>query len=238
MEKVKILGSDQGLTTEVPILETDLLESFPHSQRIHFPNGKLIPWLGVPKWDGHIFVTGPTGSGKTTLISEIVVNDKRKRKAFLFSDVAEKDPSFDLIWKSGQLKRVVASPKAKHEVGIDKVPNKGIIAIFDDTNNENFIDLRDKLLERGRHHDIMVICVSHKMRDRNFTKRPKNESSWIVTYPFSNKTEISRFFQEMSFNRKQRAALMQMSDQDGRYLILHNFAPFFMITEKTFMHGI
>jgi len=215
------------------------LETLTFAKGEHYPNAKLIPWLGKEKWDGHIFVAGPTGSGKTFLINEIVFNDFKKRKAFLFSDVRRKDPSFDPIWKNGQLKRVSRNPKEKWEISPQKVPiKKNIILIFDDTNDPQWITLRDKVLERGRHHEIMAICVSHKLRDRGFTKVPKNESRWIITYPFANKTEISRFLQEQDMNMKQRSELIQLSIEDGRYLIFHNFAPTFVLTEHSLVSGV
>lgn len=230
---VKILGSSTG-AHEFPI------QNFPHGRAWKYPDAKLIPWIGKDEWDGHIFVSGPTGAGKSWLIKEIIMNDfDEKRKAYLFSDVERKDPSFKEIYSSGKLKKVTFNPKEKWHIHPSKInKKKKAILVFDDTREPEWIRLRDRILERGRHLGLSSISVSHKLRDRAFTKVPKNESKWIITFPSSNKGEISRFLGENSLTLKQRQELLNISDEDGRYMIFHNFAPNFIITEKSVFRGI
>ena len=202
--------------------------------------GKMIPHLGVQKWDGHIFVSGSTGSGKTWLIKEIILNDKKNRPVYLFTDIDEKDPSYKELWGRKKMKRVTFTPKEKkHEIHPDKTKNKNCICIFDDTKNEKFVTLRDKLLERGRHNNVVVICVSQKMRDRKFTKVPKTNSRWKVTFPKFDRMEVFRYLMEEGMNRKQAMSVINFAESQGRgQLIFHNFAPRFMITEQTFIAGL
>jgi DNA helicase HerA-like ATPase len=67
---------------------------------VSYPGAYLIPQLGSLPWDGHIYVSGATGAGKSYLIRQIVENDLSTRKVYLFSNVKD-DPSLILI----QMKR-------------------------------------------------------------------------------------------------------------------------------------
>ena len=211
----------------------DLLQSVSRISR-----GKLIPQLGVSEWDGHIFVSGATGSGKTWLIKDIILEDKKNRPVYLFTDIPGKDPSYKELYKGKKMKKVSWEPKGKQEIHPDKTKNKDVICIFDDTRNETFLLLRDKLLERGRHNNIVVISVAQKMRDRAFTKVPQTNSRWRITFPKFDRMEVFKHLMETGLNRKQANALLTYSDNDGRYLMIHQFAPRFIITEKSFIRGI
>ena len=177
-------------------------------------NGYLIPRLGTKEWDGHIFVTGATGAGKSWIINQIVSNDEANRKIYLFSEV-EEDDSFSFI-------------SHKYKEG-DSLENT--ICIFDDFED---ISLRDSLLLKGRHTNTVVISVNHKIRDWKWSAKPINESKYIIMFPFANKNQIiNELVKNQSFSRIIAKKIVDLAQHDGRYLIIHKHAPNAIITQRS-----
>jgi hypothetical protein len=181
----------------------------------NYPGAYLIPQLGHLKWDGHIYVSGATGAGKSYLIRQIVEHDLSTRKVYLFSHV-NNDPS---------LKGLVLN---KYDG--DRESLKDSICIFDDYPGT---DLRDDLLEKGRHDNSMVVCVNHKHREWRTTMKPLNESKYVVLFPSANKGTVVKEMGLLGMDRNQRNAIINLSQQEGRYLILHQHAPNAIITQES-----
>lgn len=189
-------------------------EQFGDANVLHYPDSYLIPQLGKLKWDGHIYVSGATGAGKSYLIRQIVENDLSTRKIYLFSNVKD-DPS---------LKGLLLH---KYKEG-DSL--KDSICIFDDY---LIRDLRDVILETGRHDNTMAIVVNHRHREWRQTMKPLNESKYVVLFPSANKGTVVNEMRSLGMNRNQRNAIIELSQHDGRYMILHQHAPNCVVTQKT-----
>ena len=188
---------------------------------IHKPGAMWIPATGLNEWDGHVFISGATGSGKSYLINKILDKDnyKEKRERIMFSDLKEKDPSITSKYK---------------KFGVDRGVDNGYVAgnldksmfVFDDVTNPDVIQFRDHLLEKGRHRKATVVAVNHRLRDGNITKKPINESRYIVTFPSSNRGAVAAFmrnFMEMEPNKRREA--LTRSTKEGRHLIFHMHQP-------------
>ena len=167
-------SSDQVEAKEQTSVHLDSVrELFGEANVTYYPGAYLIPQLGKLKWDGHIYVSGATGAGKSYLIRQIVENDLKTRKVYLFSDVKN----------DASLKGLTLHPG-------DGIVDLGehlrdCICIFDDYNQGR--DLRDAILEKGRHFNCMCICVNHKHREWKNTMKPLNESKYVVLFPSANK---------------------------------------------------
>lgn len=190
--------------------------------------GYLIPPLGRNKWDGHIYVSGATGSGKSFFINKMLLNDKRKRKVFLFTDFTKKDESLKGMFDTGRLKVVRTKPSMPWEVSHENFAtnmDKSIV-VFDDCKDNEAIELRDNILEKGRHRDIVSVCVNHKLRESTVTKRPLNESKYVIAFPASNRGAVSNFLKDwFDMNLKARKAAIKVGQIEGRHMILHMFSP-------------
>ena len=206
------------------------LLSFLDMKHERFNNGYLIPALGAAKWDGHIYVSGSTGAGKSYLIKEMVMNDEKKRDILIFSDL-EEDESFNELYDSGL---VITLAEATDENPNN--PYKDRIVIFDDCTQPEITVLRDHLLKKGRHDNVTVICVNHKFKEWKETLNPLNESKYIVLFPSSNKLSVVKFLDELGFDRKKRDAIIKLANDDGRYLIFHKHNPNALITQKTVLY--
>lgn len=219
----------QLLNLGVSPQETSLLSQLPIKYE-RYNDGYLIPALGADKWDGHIYVSGATGAGKSYLIKQIVMNDEKKRDVIIFSDLKE-DESFKELYDSG---RIITLGQAT-EMNPDE-PYKNKIVIFDDCTRADAALARDHLLEKGRHPNCVVICVNHKLREWKATMKALNEARYVIMFPSANKMSVVKFLDSTGMNKKVRDVIIQLSNEDGRYLMYHQFNPNALITQRTVLY--
>lgn len=190
------------------------LDLFDEDRVWHIPGSYLIPHLGIAEWDGHTFVSGATGAGKSYFIKQMVSNDEKKRKVYLFSTVTD-DPSLDGL--------VVH----KYE---DGDPLQDTICIFDDYPDR---ELRDQLLETGRHTNTVVIVVNHKHRDWHQTTKAINESKYVVLFPSANRATALNELKLIGLRVNRRQQVVDYAAAHGRYMIIHQHAPNAIICQDT-----
>jgi len=214
MELVDI--SDEYKVTDVTLNKhlDEVKNEFGEDKVIHIPDAYLIPQLGALKWDGHIYVSGATGAGKSYIIKQIVAHDKKRRKVYLFSTVND-DPSL----------RELSMHQYNEGDSLDDC-----ICIFDDFPDRT---LRDVILETGRHSNTVCIVVNHKHREWLQTMKPINESKYVILFPSANRGVVLNEMKQLGLTRKQRSLIVSLSQEDGRYLILHQHAPNTIVTQKT-----
>jgi hypothetical protein len=189
---------------------------------MNLPEAMWLPALGYSKaFDGHIFVSGATESGKTYFIKKMVQNDRYKRNIVLFTNLESDDPSF----------RGLEDMKKFHSKNVDwdwiKSNDTNKILIFDDIQkNDDFKRYRDKMLEEARHKNTIVICVNHRLQDWYNTMVALNECRFVVTFPCSNKGNVFRYLKnEFEMDRNELNAILDRACSEGRYLIVHRFHP-------------
>lgn len=194
-------------------------ELFGPENVVHFPGAYLIPQLGALKWDGHIYISGATGAGKSYLIRQIIENDLSTRKVYLFSNVKD-DPSF---------KGLTLHNWENTEAKLDDIEEDAIY-IFDDYPDRT---LRDMILETGRHKNAMAVVVNHKHREWRQTMKPLNEAKYVILFPSANKGTAMVEMHNLGMDKKQRNAIVNLAQRQGRYMILHQHAPNAIITQET-----
>lgn len=190
----------------------------------HLTKAFWVPALGYNAWDGHVYVAGATGAGKSYLIRKMINNDKKKRKCILFTDLKNDDPAFDGMnvekYDTKEHKDPLESEWLRQQE-----PNK--ILIFDDVQfNTAQIKYRDFMLEKGRHLQSVVICVNHKLQDYYQTKVPLNDAKYVITFPCANKGSVIRYLKnELEMNRKFMDDILDIALEEGRHLIIHKHSP-------------
>lgn len=213
-------------------VSNDIIVSDPHnsSVEIHKPGAYWIPALGLTDWDGHAYISGATGSGKSYLINQIMKNDllkkNKKRDHIMFTDLKEADSS------------IPSDYKKYGEKGIDNAwvfgnMDKNMF-IFDDSTSPDVLRFRNSLLEKGRHRKTTVIAVNHRLRDGIRTKELMNESKYVVAFPSSNRGAVGGFMKDyMQMDQNSIRNSLKKSIQDGRHLIFHMWHPNALASKET-----
>lgn len=195
-------------------------------EHVKLPDGYWIPALGTREFDGHIYISGATGAGKSYVIRKMINNDKKRRTCILFTDLGNEDPVFDgMDYK----KYAPVHNEARNEVDGHWLKRNGDnkIMIFDDVQfNKEIIQYRDFMLEKGRHIGSIVICVNHKLQDYFNTKVPLNESRFVICFPCANKGAVTRYLKrELELEKKKLIDIIETCCNEGRQMIIHKFAP-------------
>lgn len=190
----------------------------------------FVPALGLQKWDGHIYLCGATGSGKTFMIKKMLGADKQRRKIYLFTDHQRQDPSLKELYDSGRLKMVVRVKNSNHKWQVDYGQMyrglKGSIVVFDDATEQEILDFRDQILRQGRHKNVMAVTVNHKMRDNAATKHMWTNCRFVVCFPGANRGEVMGFLgRNLEIQPKARRRIIRQAIDDGRHMIFHMQAP-------------
>ena len=186
-----------------------------------FEAGPLLPFMRKP-WAGHMLISGATGAGKTWVAKEILKDDDRP--VYFVSDIYGRDPSLKKIERQGRLIRLTE-------------PTTGIrnaFVLFDDVRKPELLDWRDQLYQQGRHNKVTVITINHSIREGQKIKNVIQDSEWIVLFPQSNKTIISTYLTDvLRLRTRFKNELINLAEDDGRYLFIHTWAPSFFMTSKS-----
>lgn len=188
----------------------------------NLPDAMWLPALGYSKaFDGHVYVSGATESGKSYFIKKMVQNDRYKRSVVLFTNLVNEDPSLQGIENITKYHTGSVDWDWLTQNDFNK------ILIFDDIQkNEEFKKYRDKMLEEGRHKNTIVICVNHRLQDWYNTMVALNECRFIVTFPCSNRGNVFKYLKnEFEMDRKDLNKILTTACNEGRYLIVHRFHP-------------
>lgn len=136
-----------------------------------------------------IYVAGPSGSGKSTFIAKYAKQYKKlfpKNKVFVFSRLLEDGPIDALKPERIEINDdLIYDPITPEEL-------KNSLVIFDDTDTirdkklrDSITELKNDLLETGRHNDVYVCITSHLITNYKETRTVLNESHGICLFPGS-----------------------------------------------------
>ena len=157
-------------------------------------NETVMPCFPEPSV--RVFVSGLSGSGKSTMIQNLILNNPPKGDGFvfLFSPITE-DESLSKIKKLIHLDFVDFERENEKEFEFEDIP-AGSICIFDDYQTARkdllplYQELLDKIMERGRHNSISCYVVSHNPLAGVKTKVAIRESTYMLVFPRSNPRDV------------------------------------------------
>lgn len=191
-----------------------------------------------------LYIAGASGSGKSTYASFYIREYQKmfpKNRIIVFSRVAM-DPAFDTI---KGLKRfliddsLVEKPIEPKELTNSLVIFDDIDTIPDKKQNEAVRQLRDSILETGRHESIYVISTSHQLMNYKHTRTLLLEATSTTFFIKSGSAyHINRFLKEYcGLNKKQIQHILNLPSrwvtilktypqcvlyETGCYLLSHN----------------
>lgn len=237
-----LLNSDDDEDIQIPKKFVDFYNDHQNStgelgDSIEITDGTIIPVPNLKTRDCY-YVSGPSGSGKSTFTS----NYARQWKKFfhekdnhvvLFANVAE-DAVLD---KLNPLRIPLDQNLIMDPVQLNELSN--CLVIFDDTDQlsdkdlQNAVNnLKNKILEQGRHNNIYCLITSHLQSDYAKTRTVLNESSHVVFFPGTNAMQIKKFLTTyVGLNSKQIQNLFNLQNTT-RWICIKKTYPMLVIYEK------
>ena len=194
-----------------------------------------------------IAVLGKSGSGKSHFIGQLLDSMTSKkfgnpeRKIVIISGV-EQDDALDKERGPKDQKslpiRLNLDNERLGEVTIDDLD--GSIVIFDDT--ENISDkvvnttlhrLRNSICERGRHHNIDLLSVSHNALGGHMTRLVHSESTGCVVFPqYTQFHTLNAYLTKYIGLSKENISKVVQLGKVSRYVYISNLSPCYIVYMK------
>jgi hypothetical protein len=208
---------------------------------IKLTKGKLVVLPRLDKVE-KIYVSGVSGSGKSTWcsswIKEFLKKDHKHDPVYIFSAVSD-DKAFYKF--EDNIERI----ELDSDLLTDPIQPEDLeesIVILDDTDsilnrqiNKTVADLRDALLELGRHNNTRMLCTSHILSNYKATRKLLNEATTVVVFPKSGQTFLIRTFLE-KYCGLSKQEIKKFMGLKSRYVsISRQYNPYIMYEKGIYM---
>ena len=202
--------------------------------------GKIIVLPRLDKIE-KIFISGVSGSGKSTWLSnwlkEYLKKDHKDEPVFVFSSVSN-DAAID---KFDNVERIDCNESLLEEP-VDPEDLVDCVVVMDDTDsilnrkvNKYVADLRDNILERGRHTRTRMLCTSHILSNYKATRKLLNEATTTVVFPKSGQTFLIRSFLE-KYCGLNKIQIKKFFGLKSRYVsITRQYCPYVMYEKGVYL---
>jgi len=197
-----------------------------------------------------IAILAKSGAGKSHFVGRLL--DAMKSKALgdpercicIISGVEEDEPLDKPRGKKGQ-----KEPPERIDMYDPTFPEmdsndfEDCIVVFDDienlTNkaiNKQVLNLRNSLLEKGRHNNIDVISISHNCLGGNLTRFIHAESTGCVIFPrYSQVHQLTTYLSKyIGLSKQAIQKIMDIGETKSRWVYVSNLAPTYVVFE----HGV
>ena len=205
-------------------------------------NGRFELYPNVSKERDCIYISGPSGVGKTTFAIKYLIKYKSiwpDREIYMFSN-KPMNKVFDLNNKE------IPVPRHKHiiptkEYFEDKTLKdfSHSLVLFDDVENissdkeiqTHILNLLEEMLNVGRSYKITILIISHVLMNYRFTKNIISECSKIVMFPRSGvKSQYRNFMKRyLNFDYKFSDGILNTK---SRWLVLNKNCPLMVLTKN------
>lgn len=197
-------------------------------------DGKIIPLPNKQKREV-LYISGPSGSGKTHWVAEYI---KQYKKIFKNNDIFFiSSISYDKV--IDDIKGIIRLSIDENSIDepFDLEDFQDSLVIFDDCDtiqNKNvrvFIDnLRNFLLEQGRHTNTYMLITAHQLSNYKQTRIVLNEATGYVLFPKSNGTKLKKFLE--NYAGLDNKEFSRIKDLPSRWVYLVKSYPNYVIYEK------
>ena len=159
-----------------------------------------------------MYVAGKSGSGKSHYCAEYMKLFKKlypKSKMYIFSCLTE-----DKVLDKLHPKRIILDDDLiDNPIDLDDFKN-GDLILFDDVDTisnrklkKAVMDVKDSILEMGRHKDLYILVTSHRINKGNESKTILNEAHMFTFFPRSGQKyqiKYQSFFSPLRYFRTSR----------------------------------
>jgi hypothetical protein len=182
------------------------------------------------------YIAGKSGSGKSTWISKYLAQYKKMypdNNIYLFSRLDEDDVLDQYKPIRIELNYELVDDPINP---VEELSNS--LCIFDDTDTIKdkkiktaITELKNDLLEIGRHENIFVCIVSHLINNYKETRTILNESMYITFFPSAGSPHGIKYMlkNNMGLDKKQIERIMGLP---SRWVTIKNSCPLAVIYEK------
>lgn len=222
-------------------------------------DGKFIP-IPNPHNDSNVyFLVGPRGSGKTVLSTNIATMYNvmhPENRIYIFTENGASPQNAELYRR---LKNVILVPLDKSIVTnpIKLVEIRDALCIFDDFATADKVEietevetpsgkkkkkkskvsltsaideLRDKVIQNGRHHHIDVIICEHMLFSYKRTRQTLEELNYLVFYKDTGISHVQRYLKNfLGLDKKQ---IQDILKRKSRWTLVCKNSPRYVLTEN------
>lgn len=206
------------------------------------PERTLFPCFQprTPDHNNRIFVSAPTGAGKTTFVSTVIQEYKNRdpdKHVYIFSPY-ERDKSIDTRLNPEDYTRITPDDYTREALKNSFVVCDDIESLEDDKAQKKMNTMIKRLLQAGRHDLIDTCLINHTLMDYQKTKKIIGESNYVVLFPNNgNDAEIENYLKSYVFGRSKSQQpeidrIVRMPMTESRWVVIHKGSPMYVVTEK------
>ncbi len=196
--------------------------------------GKLQPLPNFNRIE-KVYISGISGSGKSTFAANFIkeyLKIKKKNEFFVISNVAEDE----VLDKLKPIRIDLEDEDSLAETRADDFYDS--IVLFDDIDTisnslvRRFVqNLRDTLLEEGRHYNATTVAVSHVLCNYQATRKLLNEATSVVFFPkFGSDAHNYRFLKNHCMYDEN--VIRRLLNLNSRWIALYRTSPNYVLYEK------
>ena len=205
-------------------------------EEINISSGKLIPLPNAKKNQREVvYLSGPSGAGKSTWIGNYIKQYKKKFKKneiYVISSISQDD----VIDKYEPI-RLEIDEDFIAEGPLDPELFRDSLVILDDVDTisnkqvKRYItDIRDFLLEQGRHTNTYMLMSHHLLSNYKATRIMLNESNVYVLFPKVNGAKLKKFLENnLGMGNDEYQKLRKLP---SRWVAIYRQYPHFVMYEK------
>jgi hypothetical protein len=218
--------NERSLTKRAPLVDLELTDEGVFELLPDAENNRVL------------YVCGISGSGKSTYCAKYIekyLDEYPDANFYVFSTLPE-DPAIDYL----DPEEFDLDELADNPVKIEEFPDYSII-LFDDIDTisdkkikENVYNIKDKILQTGRHRHLTIVCTSHLVNgnDRGTTRVMLNEATAIVFFPNSGSTYGINYYLKLYAGMSPTQRDIVLNGMPGRSVVLLKNYPQIVMSEK------
>ena len=220
-------------------------------KEIEFDDLSIFPLFKFKEGEkqiNRINIQGKSGSGKTTLVGKMLDTMLSKRhgnpdkEIVIISGIDSDDPLDKPRGPKGNKKLPERIDIYDPEFGdMTEKDFENCIVCFDDCENLTnkavsrvVLNLRNALLEKGRHSNADVISISHNPLSGSITRFVHSEATAFVVFPaFAQVHQLNTYLKKYAGLSKQTIEkIINLGETKSRWIYVNNLAPCYVIYQK------
>jgi hypothetical protein len=208
-------------------------------EKWHIENFKGDPQLSiVPRLDlvNRLLISAASGAGKSTFaaswISAFQSANRRKKDFFIVSRVNEDRVLDDLpLMQRLDIEDIAEDPLVAEDLENSIILFDDIATIGNRTVRNAILELRDDLMETGRHQNVTLLMINHSLFEGATTKKSLTEATAVIVFPRAgNKYHLRRLFKDyVGFDCTQFKRLLS---HNSRWIYVSRTYPQYLVHEN------